>query len=92
MKFHIQKQNTFLFFFFVTVSKYEYLFTYDDHLTHVPATQLSVRGILHVDDPADDENAQPGEEKVLHLDGRETTLWSAECPLNWKVIAKAHGK
>lgn len=59
------------------MSKYECAFTYDDHLTHVPTTQLSVGRILHVDDPADDENAQPGEEKVLHLDGRETTLWSA---------------
>ena len=41
----------------------------------MPTAEFRVRCILHVDDPAGDEDAQPYQEKVLHLNGRETTLW-----------------
>lgn len=41
----------------------------------MPTAELRVGGILHVDDPAGDEDAQPCQEEVLHLNGRETTLW-----------------
>lgn len=43
-------------------------------MADVPAAELGVRGILHVDDPAGDEDAQPGQEEVLHLNGWEATL------------------
>lgn len=48
--------------------------TYNDHLADVPAAELRVRGILHIEHPAGDENAQPCQEKVLHLNGWETAL------------------
>lgn len=48
--------------------------TYNDHLADVPAAELRVRGILHIEHPAGDENAQPRQEKVLHLNGWETAL------------------
>ena len=40
----------------------------------MPAAEFRVGGILHVDDPAGDEDAQPCQEEVLHLDSWETTL------------------
>ena len=43
-------------------------------MANMPTAEFSVRSILHVDDPADDEDTQPGQEKVLHLDSRKTTL------------------
>lgn len=49
--------------------------TYNDHMADMPAAELGVRGILHVDDPAGDEDAQPCQEKVLNLNGWETILW-----------------
>lgn len=36
--------------------------------------ELGIRSILHVDNPAEDEDAQPSQEEVLHLNGREATL------------------
>ena len=52
--------------------------THYDHVAHMSAAELRVRRILHVEDPAGDEDAQPGQEKVLHLDGWETTLWRVD--------------
>lgn len=40
----------------------------------MPTAEFWVRGILHIDDPAGNEDAQPGQEKVLHFYGWETTL------------------
>lgn len=53
-------------------------YTYNDHVAHMPTAEFRVRRILHVDDPAGDEDAQPCQEKVLHLNGWETTLWREE--------------
>lgn len=52
--------------------------TYNDHMADMPPTKLRVGGILHVDDPAGNEDAQPCQEKVLHLDGWQTTLWKGD--------------
>lgn len=41
----------------------------------MPTAQLRVGGILHVDDPADDEDAQPCQQKVLHFNSWKATLW-----------------
>lgn len=49
-------------------------FTYNDHVADMPAAQLRVGGVLHVDDPAGDEDAQPGQEEILHLNGWQTSL------------------
>lgn len=46
----------------------------NDHMADMPTAEFRVRGILHVDNPAGDEDTQPCQEKVLHLDGWETTL------------------
>lgn len=59
---------------FIELSDY----TYNDHMADMPAAELRVGGILHVDDPAGNEDAQPCQQKVLHLDGWETTLWRVE--------------
>lgn len=40
----------------------------------MPAAEFRVGCILHVEDPAGDEDAQPCQEEVLDLDGWETTL------------------
>lgn len=48
--------------------------TYNDHMADMPTAQFGVRGVLHVDDPAGDEDAQPCQEKVLHLNGWEAAL------------------
>lgn len=48
--------------------------TYNDHMADVPAAEFRVGGILHIDDPAGNEDAHPCQEKVLHLNGWETTL------------------
>lgn len=62
--------------------------TYNDHVANVPAAELRVGGVLHVDDPADDEDAQPCQEEVLHLNGWETTLrggrWEKDYYYLWK--------
>lgn len=49
-------------------------YTYYNHLADVPAAEFRVRGILHIEHPAGDENAQPCQEKVLHLNGWESAL------------------
>lgn len=49
--------------------------TYNNHMADMPTADFRVRGILHVDDPAGNEDAQPCQKKVLHLNGWETTLW-----------------
>lgn len=43
-------------------------------MAYMSTAEFRVRGILHIDDPAGDEDAQPCQEKVFHLDGWETTL------------------
>ncbi len=47
-------------------------------MANMPAAQFRVGGILHVDDPAGDEDAQPCQEKVLHFNGRETALYGGK--------------
>lgn len=39
-------------------------------MADVTTAEFRVRGILHVKDPAGDEDTQPDQEQVLHLDGR----------------------
>lgn len=58
-------------------------YTHNDHMADVPTAEFRVRGILHVDDPAGDEDAQPCQEKVLHLNGWETTLWEGGSKGGW---------
>lgn len=48
--------------------------THNNQLANVPAAEFRVRCILHVEDPAGDEDAQPCQEEVLDLNGWETTL------------------
>ncbi len=43
-------------------------------MADMPAAQFRIRGILHVDDPAGNKDAQPCQEKVLHFNGWEATL------------------
>lgn len=52
--------------------------THNDHMANMPTAEFRVGGILHVDDPAGDEDAQPRQEKVLHLDSWKATLWRGE--------------
>lgn len=44
-------------------------------MAHMPTAEFGVRGILHVDDPAGDEDAQPCQQEILHLNGWEAILW-----------------
>lgn len=69
--FNSARQHTHDTIFTIMVSRAN---TYNDHLADVPAAELRVRSILHIEHPAGDENAQPCQEKVLHLDGWETVL------------------
>lgn len=48
--------------------------THNNHLANVPTAEFGVRCILHVEDPAGDEDAQPCQEEVLDLNGWETAL------------------
>ena len=57
-------------------------------MADMPAAEFRVRGVLHVDDPAGDQDAQPCQEKVLHLNGRETTLQQGQEKRNRKRWAK----
>lgn len=50
-------------------------YTYNNHMADMSTAKLRVGGILHVDDPAGNEDTQPCQEKVFHLDGWKTTLW-----------------
>lgn len=43
-------------------------------MANVPTAEFGVRCILHVEDPAGDEDAQPCQEEVLDLKGWETAL------------------
>ena len=52
-------------------------------MADMPAAEFRVGGILHVDDPAGDEDAQPCQEEVLHLDSWETTLERREKRGGW---------
>lgn len=44
-------------------------------MAHMPTAEFGVRGILHVDDPAGDEDAQPCQQEIFHLNGWEAILW-----------------